>query len=529
MANKFLFPSTRGRMTPRPDAQNAEGAPAYPFGPEHALAQYAATGCMNGTFYAGAAAQLDRLLALANEVSTEFLARAAVYCRAKGHMKDAPALLLAVLASRDGARFEQIFDLVVDNGRMLRNFVQIMRSGATGRKSLGTRPSRCVRTWLAGRSDKQLVRDSVGNDPSLADVIRMVHPTPTNEVREALYAWLLGRPHRADRLPELVRRYELWKEQALAGCPSLDVPDVPFQMLTALPLDTEVWKRIAEKAPWHMTRMNLNTFRRHGVLQDRRMAKVIANRLSTPKFVRAARVFPYQLLAAYANAHPDVPNVVRNALQDALELSLDNVPAIEGRVAVCPDVSGSMQSPITGYRRGSSSKVRCVDVAALVAAAILRKNPDARVLPFEHRLVTVRLNPRDTVMTNAQRLAAVGGGGTSLSAPLEVLARSKPRVDFVVIVSDNESWCDAYGGGWHQTATLEHWEQIKRNNKRAKLVCIDLQPNGTTQAPERDDVLNIGGFSDTVFELMADFAAGRMAADHWVHVIRSLELESVPN
>jgi 60 kDa SS-A/Ro ribonucleoprotein len=30
---------------------------------------------------------------------------------------------------------------VIDNGRMLRNFVQIMRSGAVGRTSLGTRPS----------------------------------------------------------------------------------------------------------------------------------------------------------------------------------------------------------------------------------------------------------------------------------------------------------------------------------------------------------------------------------------------------
>ena len=41
--------------------------------------------------------------------------------------------------------------------------------------------------------------------------------------------------------------------------------DVPSQMLTSLPLDTEAWVRIARQAPWHMTRMNLNTFARHGV------------------------------------------------------------------------------------------------------------------------------------------------------------------------------------------------------------------------------------------------------------------------
>ena len=36
-----------------------------------------------------------------------------------------------------------------------------------------------------------------------------------------------------------------------------------------------------------------------------------------------------------------------------------------------------------------------------------------------------------------------------------------------------------------------------------KLVCIDVQPYTTTQAPERSDVLNVGGFSDAVFHVVA--------------------------
>ena len=35
------------------------------------------------------------------------------------------------------------------------------------------------------------------------------------------------------------------------------------------------------------------------------------------------------------------------------------------------------------------------------------------------------------------------------------------------------------------------------------LVCIDLQPYGTTQAPDRADMLNIGGCSDAVFQVGA--------------------------
>jgi 60 kDa SS-A/Ro ribonucleoprotein len=49
-----------------------------------------------------------------------------------------------------------------------------------------------------------------------------------------------------------------------------------------------------------------------------------------------------------------------------------------------------------------------------------------------------------------------------------------------------------------------------------KLVCIDFQPYTTTQAPERSDILNVGGFSDAVFSVVAAFLAddgGRFVAE----------------
>jgi hypothetical protein len=42
-----------------------------------------------------------------------------------------------------------------------------------------------------------------------------------------------------------------------------------------------------------------------------------------------------------------------------------------------------------------------------------------------------------------------------------------------------------------------------------KLVCIDIQPYGSTQAPERADVLNIGGFRDAMFQVVASSVWGR--------------------
>jgi 60 kDa SS-A/Ro ribonucleoprotein len=166
--------------------------------------------------------------------------------------------------------------------------------------------------------------------------------------------------------------------------------------------------------------------------------------------------------------------------------------------------------------------VRCIDVAALVAAAMLRKNTGTTVLPFENDVVNIDLNPRDTVMTNAQKLASIGGGGTNCSAPLAMLNKKKAQADLVVFVSDNESWIDATRRG--ATATMREWEVFKQRNPNAKLVCIDIAPYGTTQAAERHDVLNVGGFSDEVFNIVAAFAAGQLDAAHWVGEIQSIQI-----
>ncbi len=522
MANKTLFRSIAGPRIARTDTVNAECAPAYALAPEQALAQYAATGCLNATFYAGAEMQLNELHRLAEQVEPRFVAKTAVYCRERGFMKDTPAVLCAILSLRAPALFEAVFARVIDNARMLRNFVQVMRSGAVGRKSLGSLPKRLIREWLAARSDEALFRASVGQSPSLTDIVRMVHPKPASTARSALYGYLLGRDHDATALPGLVREFEAFKRS-----PAGRVPDVPFQMLTALPLEKGAWNQLAQRAPWQMTRMNLNTFARHGVFGKRDHVRAIADRLRDPDAIAKARVFPYQLLMAYRAATDAIPAEIRAALQDALEIAIQNVPQVAGKVYVFPDVSGSMHTPVTGQRRGGTTQVRCIDVAALIAAAVLRRNPDAEVLPFESDVVSVRLNPRDSVMTNAQKLAALPWGGTNCSAPLAWLNMREARGDLVIYVSDNESWVDssAYGrGGGGRTATMEAWADFKRRSPQARMVCIDIQPNRTTQAQERSDILNVGGFSDSVFEIVAAYAKGELDAAHWVGRIEAVEL-----
>jgi|CXWL01.1.fsa_nt_gi 60 kDa SS-A/Ro ribonucleoprotein len=546
MANRSLFRTLFASLT-RPadaelpvadaadaaDAVNEAGGEAYQLSPAHALAQLAATGCLNATYYADAAEQLDQALALAHAVDVDLVAKTAVYARERAAMKDLPALLLAVLAVRSPPLLRAAFPRVIDSPKMLRTFVQILRSGRAGRRSLGTVPKALVRDWLAAQSETRLFHGSVGNHPSLADVIKMVHPAPATPTRAALYGYLLGRPHDASALPPAIADFERLKarlrngrglgKRKVGAIPT----GLPFQMLTALELGRDGWVTIARDASWQTTRMLLETFVRHGVFEVNGMTGLVAARLRNPEAVRAARALPYQLLVTYRHA-TSAPALVRDALHDALEVAIENVPTIDGKVYVLPDVSGSMAAPITGRRGSATTAVRCLDVAALAAAAILRRNPTAEVVPFQTTVLPVRLEPRDSVLTNAERLAALPQGGTNCSAPLAWLNARRAKGDLVVYLSDNESWLDSPTRPGlclprpNATATLREWAIFKARNPQAKLVCIDLQPTTTTPAAERKDVINIGGFSDDVFRLLADIATGE--ATSWLAEIERVDL-----
>lgn len=558
--NKQLFNTTTTATV-----TNEAGGKAYQLTPKQALAQLVSTGTLNHTFYVDAKTQLDEILATATQVDSEFLAKVAVYGRTHSQMKDVPVLLLALLATReDGqALFKAIFNQVVDNGKQLRNFVQIMRSGVVGRKSLGSLAKKQVNAWLASANDYRYVSANIGNSPTLGDVLRMTHPKPADERQEALYQWTLGKDYKRENLPNLVQELLAFQQDN-----TKPLPDVPLQMLMSLDLTREHWADIAKNGSWQMLRMNLNTFARHGVYDVEGMSELIARKLADETAVKNSRAFPYQLYTTWSALDPNVPTVVKDALADAMTIALANVPVLSGNIVVAVDVSGSMSSAVTGYRRGATSVVRCVDAAALFAAAIKKANPMARIMPFDTALRSVKslessaetqaltqqatpnsmmqkiaqsrlfrqqkadekqppqgiVSPTEIdVFALATELASLCGGGTATAIPLEHLNREKAQVDVMIYFSDNESWADGYIGG-RGTKMMAEWETLKKRNPNAKLICVDVQPYITSQANSRQDVLNVGGFGDEVFRMIELFVNNKLNADHWVTAIDRVEL-----
>jgi 60 kDa SS-A/Ro ribonucleoprotein len=278
--------------------------------------------------------------------------------------------------------------------------------------------------------------------------------------------------------------------------------------------------------------MNLNTLLRHEVFtDDPEMMNYVAERIADVDEIRRSRQFPYQYLAAYLNAEVAPLAAIKEALGRAAELACGNIPELPEPVVIGLDVSGSMASAVTGSRgRGATSTMRCVDVAALFAAALVRRNPQSVVIPFDTQAYRTTVGRDESILDLAGRLPRYGGGGTDCSLPLAEAnnAYSNRRFAGCVLVSDMESWIGAGRAG--STGVLTQWQQFVTNQQRLhsagwsgpKLVCINLQAYTTTQAPERPDVLNIGGFSDAVFGVVAAFLADD--TERFVREVEAIEV-----
>jgi len=504
MTNKNLFRS-RGvqKRTPKTNAVNNAGGKAYDLGSKAALAQFAVTGTFHDTFYVGASDQLQKVEQLAQQCDSEFIAKLAVYAREHGRMKDMPAYLLAVLASRKETDLvKQVFPRICTNSKMLLAFARIVRSGATGRSSFGTAIKKLIQDWITSLTDKGLYLSSVGHsDPSMADLIKMVHPRPHTESQSNMFSYLLGKDYGLNLLPRDIRVFEDLKRGN-----TTEIPDIPFRALTNCDLNKAQWRQVSTNMPWNTLRQSLVLLGRRGVFEDQTTVNRLAAKLADEEAVIACNAFPFELLATWKATQGQVPVELTNAIQEAMEIATRNVPKLPGSTLIAVDVSGSMSfGPITG-RNNKPSIVSTVEGAAVIACSLLRHNKNATMIGFDTRVHDMSyLNPFDSIMTNVQNMR-FPGGGTDCSLPFQYLNQARQKVDNIIVLSDYESWAGSRYWGRTGAAACSQWMNYSARNRNAKLACVDLQPQDTTQVPDQPGrVINIGGWNDPMFRVLDEF------------------------
>ncbi|HEY3240572.1 MAG TPA: TROVE domain-containing protein, partial [Acidimicrobiia bacterium] len=113
-----------------------------------------------------------------------------------------------------------------------------------------------------------------------------------------------------------------------------------------------------------------------------------------------ARLFPYQVWAAYAHAPSDD---WKRALGRTLDLTVANIPPLDGTLVVI-DTSGSMQAPVS-----NRSKLTRVEVAAVMAMATARRAQTVDVVIYGQDNRRLRPVAGESVLVGVARVAGMVG------------------------------------------------------------------------------------------------------------------------
>ena len=111
----------------------------------------------------------------------------------------------------------------------------------------------------------KLLSASIGNDPSLRDVLRMARPTPKDNARRALFGWLTDKeqskwaPATVADLPEQVQGLIAYRQAETAELQTLISSglSVRWDLLADAAKSPLVWKAIARQMGPQALRMNL--------------------------------------------------------------------------------------------------------------------------------------------------------------------------------------------------------------------------------------------------------------------------------
>jgi len=441
------------RTAERATGRTFEGAPGYARDPKSELFLLAVTSMVGeDTFYEAAGARDARLRELVARVAVEDLEwtlglvgwlRNGALLRSVAVVAAAEAVCARLAAGESGgnralvraalARADEPGELLgYWTSRYGRRLPQPVKRGVAD-------------AAVALYSERSLVKyDSDARGFRFADVLELTHPTPRDARQNALFRYALDRRHGRDvsapaELPMLAARERLLalpvaaRREVLTGSPeSLAQAGMTWEALAGWlqgPMDAMAWEAVIPSMGYMALLRNLRNFDEAGVSD--RVASQVARRLADPDEVARSRQLPLRFLSAYRAA----PSLRWSwALEQALQASLANVPALPGRTLVLVDRSGSMFCPLS--RRSSLTRA---DAAAVFGAALALRARTAELVEFGTFSRRVWLSAGASLLKVAERFHDLGGTNTAAA-----VRRHVDRHDRVVIVTDEQAWA-----GWH--------------------------------------------------------------------------------
>lgn len=385
--------------------------------------------------------------------------------------------------------------------------------------------------------------DGQSRNIRMGDVLNLIHPPAREQWQGTLYEYLLGMRHKRDEVPTaglpkiaLARSLEAMpveKRREFLSTPdaseSLKNAGFTWERLSGWlsdgkGMDAQAWETIIPSMGIFALARNLRNFDQAGVGTD--VYNYVASKLTDPDVIAKSRMFPYRFLTAYmmtgakpwtdkrpanlfsgygytnqmyaVREHQPVSGSIRWAqpLSTALDLSLRNLPALDGDTLVLVDVSGSMSAAVS--QNSLVARWMIGGLLGTAAAARFKGNTTLVAYGTRNKALSIPSGPAVSVLRAMEPLFDVVQSGeldhgTNTWQAVNAHYNGHKRV---LIFTDEQS----HPGSWTRP-------------KDTTVFTWNLAGYSAAHAPSgQDGWYSFGGFSDQAF-LMLDLLARNQNAD----------------
>jgi 60 kDa SS-A/Ro ribonucleoprotein len=432
---------------------NLAGGKAYSQHANLELASIVLTSFGDDKFYQTSGEIFNRIKGLLAKVDPMFAAKLAIYARTKFGMRTVTHVLASLLAEPlSGKPYARSFyEKIIHRPDDMLEIRAYDKASGDGKMSNAMKAG--FRKKLETFNEYTLAKyRGEGKSVKMVDVVNVCHPKSTEAITKLIKGEL--------------RSEDTWESQLSA------VGSNPV-------LKAKVWKNLIEsrKIGYFALLRNL----RNIITQaDTETVESAAKLLTDEKLIRNSLVMPFRFQTAYnelKKAQVHVPQIIFNAISEALDMSCANIPKLNGKTLIALDVSGSMM--------GKPSEI------GSLFAAIMGKAFGAELMTFDSDATYVNLDYGNRALTLASQIP-FRAGGTNFHS---IFQKANKPYDRIIILSDMQGWM-----GYDTPMQSLHNYQVQYS-ANPFIYHFDLNGYGTMQFPIQR-VAAIAGFSEKVFDIM---------------------------
>lgn len=443
---------------------NKSGHVAYSMVDKEKLITQVLTSFINeDKFYGDNTQEMQETIQRVIKQDPQFVANLAVFARREFNMRSVAHVLAAYLAHEvDGKPFAR----ETIKGVSLRgdDITEIMSFYlATFGKPIPNALKKGINDVLSGMDEYSLAKyKGDGKAVKMRDLLCLCRPTPKDDAQAAL-----------------------WK-RCLEG--ELVTPETWETQLSAHGNNAETWEKLIDsgKVGYMALLRNLNNIIKANPTNIEKVYQTIEN----PERVRKSKQLPFRFLSAYKVVSNIGGSRVFDALESAVEASIENLPKLTGTTVIAVDTSGSM-----GHKVSEKSDVSCVEIGMMLGMIANRMCENSIFYTFDTGIQKHGVSRRSDILYAVTHNARAGGA-TYMQLPFQKMIDERVQADRLIIISDKE--CNSY----IRTPVQKFADEYRRvTGNDIWLHAIDLQGYGTQQFHgARTNV--IAGWSEKVLQFI---------------------------